>query len=71
MFTNRVDLFTPFRTSHAFAVRLALALPVSIHCREAWDDLHAMLRDPVLARDCDHVSFRKVGNRSDAVYQQN
>jgi hypothetical protein len=35
---------------------LALALPVSIHCREAWDDLHAMLRDPVLARDCDHVS---------------
>jgi Tat protein secretion system quality control protein TatD with DNase activity len=27
----------------------ALALPVSIHCREAWDDLLAILRDDARA----------------------
>src|SRR4029450_13440086 len=40
--------------------------------RQARLEVEAVQRvDDVLARDCDHVVVRKVGNRSDAGYQQN
>jgi hypothetical protein len=50
---------------------LASIEPLNGTDRRGWR-LKAVQRvDYVLARDCDHVVVRKVGNRSDAGYQQN